>query len=227
MDVAAYEVRRGGRRVPLTRQPMDCSSCCSSSAGTGHTRRHREAPVGPGRLHGPDAGIHTAILKIRQGLGDSRQRRDLSRPCLEGLSFCRGGRGRRASVSPGANSHSSTICQPSSPASLDVGRSSSNCQQCSLSAAAVTDGRRRSRKDASGDAARGRLVDEFPDGVWLVDLAPLSAPDLVARRSRPSGYSRGPTAIGPRGLARHSASSCAPARAGQLRASDRHLRRAR
>ena len=25
------------------------------------------------------------------------------------------------------------------------------------------------------------LVNEFPDGVWLVDLAPLSAPDLVAQ----------------------------------------------
>ena len=41
------------------------------------------------------------------------------------------------------------------------------------------------------------LVSEFPDGVWFVDLAPLSAPDLVAQTvAAVLGISEGPQPIG-------------------------------
>src|SRR3954468_3365504 len=74
VDLAAYELRRRGSRIRLTRQPMDLLLLL--------LERHRDLVSRQdivARLWGPDvhvdadAGIHTAILKIRQVLGDSRE----------------------------------------------------------------------------------------------------------------------------------------------------------
>jgi len=74
LDVPGYELRRQGRPVRLERQPMDLLLLLLE---------HRQELVSredmAKRLWGsevftdPDAGIHTAILKIRQVLGDSRE----------------------------------------------------------------------------------------------------------------------------------------------------------
>src|SRR6478736_5054453 len=72
VDVAAYELRREGQRLALARQPMDLLLLLLE---------HRQELVSreqiAGRLWRPDvftdldAGIRTAVLKIRQVLGDS------------------------------------------------------------------------------------------------------------------------------------------------------------
>jgi DNA-binding winged helix-turn-helix (wHTH) protein len=71
VDLAAFEVRRREHRISLARQPMDLLLLLLE---------HRQELVSredmAKRLWGsevftdPDAGIHTAILKIRQVLGD-------------------------------------------------------------------------------------------------------------------------------------------------------------
>src|SRR4030081_1030221 len=72
-DMAAYELRRGGHRIRLTRQPMDLLLLLLERRQELVSREDISK-----RLWGPDvyidldAGIHTAILKIRQVLGDSR-----------------------------------------------------------------------------------------------------------------------------------------------------------
>src|SRR5437870_615151 len=72
VDVAAYEVRRGAQRLRLARQPMDVLLML--------LERRRELVSREDiakRLWDPDvftdldAGIRTAILKIRRVLGDS------------------------------------------------------------------------------------------------------------------------------------------------------------
>src|SRR6478672_2489921 len=72
VDVAAYELRREGQRLALARQPMDLLLLLLE---------HRQELVSreqiAGRLWSPDvftdldAGIRTAVLKIRHVLGDS------------------------------------------------------------------------------------------------------------------------------------------------------------
>src|SRR4249919_1565636 len=74
VDVAAYELRREGQRLALARQPMDLLLLLLE---------HRQELVSreeiAKRLWRPDvftdldAGIRTAVLKIRHVLGDSRE----------------------------------------------------------------------------------------------------------------------------------------------------------
>ena len=151
------------------------------------------------RLWGPDvyidldAGIHTAILKIRQALDDSRG----SARVVETVS----GKGYRfiapvevvAHPLPCDRQHcwprphvrptSAVItCPPSSRASLDVEKELLELPRV------LTSSRLLSLTGAGGVGktrlavrlARG-LVNEFADGVWLIDLAPLSVSDLVAQ----------------------------------------------
>ncbi len=76
VDTAAYELRRMGHCVQLARQPMDLLLFLLERPQE-LVSRHDIAK----RLWAPDvyidldAGIHTAILKIRQALGDSRESR--------------------------------------------------------------------------------------------------------------------------------------------------------
>ena len=85
VDAVAYELRHKGRRIRLARQPMDLLLLL--------LERPRELVLRDDiakRLWSSDvfvdldAGIRTAILRIRQVLGDSHESRGSWRPCQEG-----------------------------------------------------------------------------------------------------------------------------------------------
>ena len=88
VDTAAYELRRRGHCVQLTRQPMDLLLLLLERPQE-LVSRHDIAK----RLWAPDvyidldAGIHTAILKIRQALGDSRESRFVETVSGKGYRF--------------------------------------------------------------------------------------------------------------------------------------------
>ena len=194
VDLAAYELRRRGNRIRLTRQPMDLLLLL--------LERHRSLVSREdivARLWGPDvhvdadAGIHTAILKIRQVLGDSRE----SPQFVETVS----GRGYRfiapvevmlppplaaSAVLPPAPERSANRARHNLPEELTsfVGR-----RQQLLELQRVLASSRCVSLVGAGGVGKTRLAvrlardlaNECADGVWLVDLASLSAPDLVTQ----------------------------------------------
>ena len=216
VDVAAYELRRSGHRIRSARQPMDLLLLLLERRQELVSREDIAKRLwGPDVFTDLDAGIRTAILKIRQVLGDSREsprfvetvpgkgyrfvapvevvHRTLRRrrPILRSRRLC-------------TTARVVTTCRPSSRASSDVGRSCSSCPRLlDVIAAAVADGRRRRRKDAAGAAARVRPRERIPRR----RLAGRSGAALGARsggaddRDRPR-RPRGPAAIGPRRAAR-------------------------
>ena len=73
VDTAACELRRGGRRIPLTRQPMDCLILLLERRQELVSREEIAKRLWAEDVFtDSDAGIHTAILRIRQAFGDSR-----------------------------------------------------------------------------------------------------------------------------------------------------------
>ena len=73
VDTAACELRRGGRRIPLTRQPMDCLILLLERRQELVSREEIAKRLWDEDVFtDSDAGIHTAILRIRQAFGDSR-----------------------------------------------------------------------------------------------------------------------------------------------------------
>ena len=81
VDAAAYEVRRGGTRVRLTRQPMEILLLLlERRQGLVSREEMAKRLWKPDVFTDPDAGIHTAILRIRQALGDSREGAERLRP---------------------------------------------------------------------------------------------------------------------------------------------------
>src|SRR5712692_3774729 len=194
VDMAAFEVRRREHRISLARQPMDLLLLLLE---------HRQELVSredmAKRLWGsevftdPDAGIHTAIHRIRQVLGDSRE----SPRFVETVP----GRGYRfiapvevvtqvpPQISPAllvAPERLPATRRHNLPAELTsfVGRRKELLEWPGV----LGSSRLLSLTGAGGIGktrlavrlARG-LVNDFPDGVWLVDLAPLLVPDLVAQ----------------------------------------------
>ena len=74
VDVAAYELRREGHRLPLARQPMDLLLLLLERRQELVSREDIAKRLwSPDVFTDLDAGIRTAILKIRQVLGDSRE----------------------------------------------------------------------------------------------------------------------------------------------------------
>ena len=74
VDVAAYELRREGQRLPLARQPMDLLLLLLERRQELVSREDIAKRLwSPDVFTDLDAGIRTAILKIRQVLGDSRE----------------------------------------------------------------------------------------------------------------------------------------------------------
>src|SRR6185436_13502460 len=74
VDAAAYEVRQGGTRIRLSRQPMELLLLLLERRQELVSREDMAKRLwGPDVFTDLDAGIHTAVLKIRQVLGDSRE----------------------------------------------------------------------------------------------------------------------------------------------------------
>ena len=72
LDTAAYELRRNGRVIRLARQPMEVLILLVERRGTLVTRAElAERLWDDGVFVDRDAGLHTAILKIRQALADA------------------------------------------------------------------------------------------------------------------------------------------------------------
>jgi DNA-binding winged helix-turn-helix (wHTH) protein len=72
LDAAAYELRRSGLRLRLARQPMDLFLLLLERPGELVSRDDIARRLwGEGVFVDTDAGIHTAVLRIRQALGGS------------------------------------------------------------------------------------------------------------------------------------------------------------
>ena len=194
LDVAAYELRRAGRRIRLARQPMELLLLLlehRQELVSRHDIAQRlwgEAPFGD-----LDAGTHTAILKIRQVLGDARE----SPSFIETVP----GKGYRfvapVEVVSRSNAQASSGFDATRDPLPDARRHNLPAELTSFI------GRQKELAElpkllrstrllsltGAGGVGKTRLairlgfdlVSEFPDGVWLADLAPLSAPDLVAQ----------------------------------------------
>ena len=192
--MAAYSLSRGQHRLRLSRQPMDLLLLLLERRHELVSREDIAARMwNPNVFIDLDAGIRTAILKIRRELGESG----------ESLKFVETvpGKGYRfiAQVE--------VVAQPSAEASsaaLPASELHSGTRHHNLPAELTSFvGRRKELLDlrarlssskvlsltGAGGVGKTRLalrlareaLDDFADGVWVVDLAPLSIPDLVAQ----------------------------------------------
>jgi predicted ATPase/DNA-binding winged helix-turn-helix (wHTH) protein len=189
LDVSAYELRQSGRAVRLAPQPMDVLLMLLNRPRELVTREAIARRLwGPDVHTDADAGIHTAILRIRQVLGDSRE---LSR-FVETVP----GRGYRfvepvqvvdispAPGNPGVRAVRVVPPRHNLPAELTsfVGRRRELSELPGILA-----GTRLLCLTGAGGVGKTRLAvrlardlcGDFRDGVWLVDLAPLSLPELL------------------------------------------------
>jgi non-specific serine/threonine protein kinase len=181
VDEAAYEVRRAGQRIPLSRQPMEVLLLLLERPQRLVSREEIGKRLwAPGVFTDLDAGIHTAILKIRQALGDSRQAPQF----VETVP----GKGYRfvAAVAVAAPSPllASTARRHNLPSELTsfIGRENELVELTGLLASSRVlslTGTGGVGKTRLALRMAARVVSEFPDGVWWIDLAPLSTPDLV------------------------------------------------
>lgn len=74
LDVAAYELRRGGRRVQLERQPMDLLILLVERPGQLVTHEEIASRLwGEGAFVEVGTGIHSAVRKIRRALRDDAE----------------------------------------------------------------------------------------------------------------------------------------------------------
>jgi predicted ATPase/DNA-binding winged helix-turn-helix (wHTH) protein len=194
VDVAAYCLRRGTHNLHLARQPMELLLLLLERRQ--ELVSHDEIA---GRLWGAevftdiDAGIRTAILKIRRVLGDSSD----SPRFLETVA----GKGYRfiAPVEVLEESSRRSFSNGSEPPEVrSVPRHHNLATQLTSFV-----GRQQELVELRGVLASSRVLsltgpggvgktqialrlvreflNDFPDGVWLVDLAPLSLHDLVAQ----------------------------------------------
>ena len=192
--MAAYCLRRGSERLHLSGQPMDLLLLLLERRQ--ELVSHEDIAR---RLWGPDvftdldAGIRTAVLKIRRALGDSSESPQL----LETVP----GKGYRliapvevlGTSPPHALTEGATPVGPNADAryhNLPVQRTSFVGRRKELLELRdlLASSRVLSLTGAGGvgktQLALGlarEFLDDFSDGVWLVDLAPLSMPDLVVQ----------------------------------------------
>ena len=192
-DTVAYDLRRMGRSVRLARQPMDLLLLLLERPQ--ELVSHDDIAK---RLWAPDvyidldAGIHTAILKIRQALGDSRESRFVETVSGKGYRFAvpveviakpAAQRAPLPSTDPARLREKRRHNLPAELTSF-VGRRAELLElPCVLASSRLVS------LTGAGGVGKTRLavrlardlVSEFRDGVWLIDLAPLSLPDLVAQ----------------------------------------------
>ncbi len=196
VDVAAYEVRREGRRLTLARQSMDLLLLLLERRQELVSREDIVKRLwSPGVFTDVDAGIRTAILKIRQALGNSHNSSSLR--FVETVP----GKGYRfvapVDVVEQAPRQSLPAVAVARERPADTRRHNLPTELTSFI------GRRKELLELPGVLASSRLLsltgsggvgktrlavrlardiqNEFPEGVWLVDLAPLSAANLLAQ----------------------------------------------
>ena len=190
VDAAAYCLLRGAERLHLSGQPMDLLLLLLERRQ--ELVSHEDIAR---RLWGPDvftdldAGIRTAILKIRRALGDSSESPQLLETVpgkgyrliapveVLDMSLAEG----KAGPEPYAGMRHHNL-----PAQLTsfVGRRKELLELRDVLASS-----RVLSLTGAGGVGKTQLalrlasefLNDFPDGVWLVDLAPLSLPDLVAQ----------------------------------------------
>ena len=222
------DARDAGLR--LARQPMDLlllllerprelvsrEEIANPALGTGRLRRSR-CGDSHGRAQDPTgawvnrASHHGSWRPFRaRAIGSSRQ----SSACL---SIATAAVLRRCQPQPIRlpETFVDTICRPSSRASSAGGRSSLELRRLLDGIApAVADRCRGRRENATGRAPRFQSsCDEVPEGMWLIELAPLTTPDLIAQTiATLSASARARQPIGARGAGRVSAASRSAAR---------------
>jgi len=74
-----------------------------------------------------------------------------------------------------------TTCRPPSILRRSRSRAARDAAAVRVHALADADRHWRSWQDAPGRAASRTLLDTYPDGVWLVELAPVADPNRVGR----------------------------------------------
>ena len=217
VDIAAYVLRRNGERIRLARQPMDLLLLLLERRADLVSREDITTRLwSPDVFTDLDAGIHTAILRIRQALGDSRE----SPRFIETVP----GKGYRflAPVEVLARSPS-----PASPPLTSAPDGAQDSPRHNLPAELTSFvGRRKELLELPGVLASSRLlsltgaggvgktrlalrlardlVTTFPGGVWFVDLAPLTVPELVAQTTATAlGVREGPSRSAREALVEH------------------------
>ena len=206
IDILAYELRRRGQRIRLARQPMDLLLLLLEHPQELVSRDDIAKRLWSSDVYIDfDAGIHTAILKIRHVLGESRgPSRFVETVAGKGYRFVAPVEVVAQSPPQASFALLATATHPPDtrrhnlPAELTsfVGR-----RKELLELPRVLASSRLLSLTGVGGVGKTRLavrlarelVSEFPDGVWLVDLAPLSLPDLVAQTIATAlGFREGP-----------------------------------
>ncbi|MEO8077314.1 MAG: winged helix-turn-helix domain-containing protein [Acidobacteriota bacterium] len=194
LNTAAYELRNKGQPVRLGRQPMDVLLLLLTAERALVSREDMGRQLwGDDVFVDRDAGINTAILRIRQALGDS----SASSLTIETVP----GKGYRfvapVEVVPVSNGLAAPDLVPGPQPGPDARRDNLSAELTSFV------GRQKELSDLSRllSASRlltltgaggvgktrlalrlaSRLVDDFPHGVWLIDLGSLTAPALLAQ----------------------------------------------
>ena len=190
LDTAAYRLRCAGRVIRLTRQPMEALILLleRGQALVTHdemARRLWEDGVFVDR----DAGLHTAILKIRQALGDA-----VSAPVFvetvkgKGYRFVApvevvAGAGAGDLPGPTAEHHQDL---PSTNLTADLTSFVGRERELNELTAQVPTNRLMTLTGVGG-SGKTRLAQQvglrvaatFPHGAWFVDLAPVADPELL------------------------------------------------
>ena len=178
-DSSAYELRRKGRRIALARLPMDLLLLMLRRPGELISRAEIAANLwGDGVFVDVEAGIRTAVLKVREALGDSgKSPRLLETVPGKGYRFI--GAVRPSPSAPGVRRHNL-------PADLTrfIGR-----EQPLAELRHLLRSTRLLSLTGPGGVGKTRLAlrlglevsREFSDGVWMVDLAPLTSSALVGQ----------------------------------------------
>ena len=192
LDSAAYELRSKGRRIRLASQPMDVLLLLVERSGQLVPREDiRKRLWGDEVFVDVDAGIRTAVLKIRQALHDSG---GTSR-YLETVT----GKGYRF-VAPVATLPSATqslrvqsvaaLASDARPHNLPADLTSFVGRDRELGELrALLDTTRLLSLTGPGGVGKTRLATRLlseltstaPGGVWLIDLAPLTSPDQIVQ----------------------------------------------
>ena len=191
LDAAAYELRRKGRRLRLARQPMELLLLLVEHPRALVSREEIAKRLWePGVFIDVDAGIHTAILRIRQVLRDSSEApRFVETVPGKGYRFVAavtrlptwaGGDYVETPERPAAARRDNLPSELTSfvgrrQALADVRNLMASARLVSLIGAGGVGKTRLAVRLAS------ELVHQYADGVWLINLASLTAPNLIAQ----------------------------------------------